>query len=238
MLTLEFPRLPLAHITINFVGPLKASSHYNMLLSCTCRLSGFTRIIPVLQNDTANKTASRFFTGWVALFGSPISIISNRDKTWSSRFWNSLMSRMSTRFHRSLAFHPQADGRSERSNKTIGQILRTFTAKRQGKWLESLPAVESAIKSIINAATAISPLNLILGRQPTLFNPPLSADNQSPPTLSKWLSLCKKAWATARNELCTSRLKQALQHNKHVSNCPPLEVGILVLLKSADWRAS
>jgi hypothetical protein len=36
MFTPEFPRLPLTHITIDFMGPLKSSSHYNMLLTVTC----------------------------------------------------------------------------------------------------------------------------------------------------------------------------------------------------------
>jgi hypothetical protein len=67
-------------------------------------------IIPTLQKDTAEKTASCFFSGWIALFGAPVAIISDRDKTWSAKFWNSLMSRLSTRFHQSLAFHPQANG--------------------------------------------------------------------------------------------------------------------------------
>jgi hypothetical protein len=113
MLTPEFPRFPLTHIAIDFVGPLKALSHHDMLLTVTCRLSGFTRIIPTLQTDTAKKTASRFFTGWIALFGAPTSIISDRDKTWLAKFWKSLMTCLSTRFHQSSAFHPQADGRSE-----------------------------------------------------------------------------------------------------------------------------
>jgi hypothetical protein len=238
MLTAKFPRLPLTHISMDFVGPLKASSHYDMLLSITCCLSGFTQILPVLQTDTAEKTASRFFLGWCALFGAPASFISNRDKTWSSKFWNGLMSWLSTWFHCSSAFHPQANGRSERTNKTIGQILRTFTAKRQGKWLEALLAVEFAINSAVNASTGVSPLDLILGRKASLFNNTNPFDPDCPATLSKWLTICKKAWATAWDKLCSSRLKQAIQHNKRVTPCPPLESGMLALLNPANWRAS
>lgn len=140
-----------------------------MILTCTCRLSGFTRIIPVLQSDTAEKTGNQFFSGWIASFGLPASIISDRDKTWTSRFWKSLMSKLSIDFHMSLAFHPQADGHSERTNKTVGQILWTFTSKRQGRWLEFLPSVEFAINSAINVATGMSPFELIFGRKPQLF---------------------------------------------------------------------
>jgi hypothetical protein len=100
-----------------------------------------------------------------------------------------------------LAFHPQADGRSERKNKTISQILRTYTAKKQGKWLEALPAVEFSINSAVNASTGVSPLELILGRQPTLFESTRpTVDDDPPPTLSKWLALHEAAWGTSRKQ--------------------------------------
>lgn len=74
------------------------------------------------------------------------------------------MKRTGTDFHMTTAFHPQADGRSERTNRTVVQILRTFTAKRQGKWLESLAAVEFAINNALNVSTGKSPFELIFNR--------------------------------------------------------------------------
>jgi hypothetical protein len=87
------------------------------------RLSGFTQLITTLQTDTAEHTATRFFNGWLLLFGALTTIISNQDKTWTSKFWKALMDLLSVKFHESLAFHPQADGRSKRTNCTVGQIL-------------------------------------------------------------------------------------------------------------------
>lgn len=97
------------------------------------------------------------------------------------------MKRIGTSFHMTTAFHPQADGRSERTNRTVGQILRTFTAKRQGKWLESLPAVEYAINSAVDVATGKSPVELILGRAPLLFTD--TAGEETLPSLDKWTAL-------------------------------------------------
>ena len=170
MMTPPLPRRPLQDLAIDFVGPLKASNHYDMFLTCTCRLSGFTQIIPVLQKDTAEKTATRFFNGWLSTFGAPRSILSDRDKTWTSHFWTALMKKLAIDFHMSSAFHPQADGRSERTNRTVGQILRTFTAKRQSRWLEALPSAEFAINSAVNVATGFSPMELILVDAPNSFN--------------------------------------------------------------------
>jgi hypothetical protein len=221
-------------IAIDFIGPLKSATHYDMILSCTCRLSGYTQLIPTLQSHTAEKTATCFFTGWISLFGAPISIISDRDKLWTSKFWQSLMARTSTKFHMTSLFHPQADGRSERTNKTVGQILRTFTFKRQGKWLETLPSVEFAINSAINVATGVAPFEVLLRRRPTLFRD--QSTKGEPTALGKWVNLWEKFWADTRDQLCASCVKQAIQHNCHTTAAPSLDVGSKVLLNTADWR--
>jgi hypothetical protein len=79
MLTPEFPGpcFPVTHIAIEFLGLLKALSHFDILLTINFWLSGFTCIIPTLQKNTNKKAASCFFTGWITLFVAPISIISN-----------------------------------------------------------------------------------------------------------------------------------------------------------------
>jgi hypothetical protein len=235
MLTPPLPRAPLQDIAIDFVGPIKASAHYDMILTCTDPLSGFVRITPVLQTDRAKKSATQFFNGWMATFGAPNTIISNRNKTWTSKFWKSLMGKLQIDFHMTSAFHPQANGRSKRSNKTIGQILRSFTAKRQSQWLEALPAVEFAINSAVNVSMGFSPFKLIFGRHPRLF-PSVNSTTDGPPSLDKWIKQRKGAWADARDNLWTSRVKQALQHNKKRRDLPPLLEGSWVLLDSADWR--
>jgi hypothetical protein len=97
MLTPPLPQIPFCDLAIDFVGPLKALAHYDMILTCTDRLSGFVRIIPVLQKDTAEKTAARFFLGWLATFGAPATIISDRDKAWTSKFWKCLMEKLNVR---------------------------------------------------------------------------------------------------------------------------------------------
>ncbi|PLW46921.1 hypothetical protein PCASD_08104 [Puccinia coronata f. sp. avenae] len=203
MLTPSIPQTPLRDLAIDFVGPLKSTAHYDMILTCTDRLSGFVRIIPVLQKDTAEKTAARFFTGWLATFGSPATIISDRDKTWTSKFWKSLMDRLNIKFHMTLAFHPQADGRSKRSNKTIGQILRTFTAKKQSRWLESLPAVEFAINSAVNVSTGFSPFYKV--RQALQHNK--RCRPRPPIAEGSWALLDSADWR-GRHQTGTDKLKE------------------------------
>lgn len=60
-------------------------------------------------------------------------------------------------------YHPQGDGRSERTNWTVGQVLWLFTLKRQSWWLEALLAAEFAINSALNVATGFTLFELVFG---------------------------------------------------------------------------
>lgn len=234
MLTPNLPRLPLTNLAIDFIGPLPKVNNYNMILTCTCRLSGFTRLIPTCQSDTAEKTASRFFTSWIGTFGAPASIISDQDNLWTTGFWKALMKLTGTEFHMTTAFHPQANGRSERTNKTVGQILRTFTSRRQGKWLDALAALKFAINGVLNVAIGKSPFELIFGRSSGMFSPDQPTDG--PTSLEKWVELREQVWASARESLWTSRVQQAVHHNKRCREAPHLPPDSWVLLNSSDWR--
>jgi hypothetical protein len=123
------------------------------------------------------------------------------------------MAKIGTLFHMTLSFHLKADGRSERTNKTFGQVLRLYTAKQQLRWLEALLAVEFAINSAINVATGFSPFDLLFGRKAGLF-PTTATIPDSPQALATWLKHCEGQWLNARDTLISRRICQALQNNK------------------------
>lgn len=168
MQTNDIPHAPMEHIALDFIGPFPKVKSYDMLLSVTSRLSGFVRTIPACQTDTAERTAQRIFAEWLAIFGAPRSMIGDRDKLWTSSFWQELHRLMRIDVHLTTAYHPQSDGRSEKSNKTIVQILRQLVSTRHGRWFESLPSVEFAINTAVNVATGISPFEFVFGRKPRL----------------------------------------------------------------------
>jgi hypothetical protein len=44
----------------------------------------------------------------------------------------------------STAFHPQTDGQTEQTNRTLEQILRNYVAYRQDDWDQHLATAEFA----------------------------------------------------------------------------------------------
>lgn len=135
--------------------------------------------------------------------------------------------------HLTTAYHPQSDGRSEKSNKTIVQILRQLVADKHGKWLESLPAVEFAINTAVNVATGVSPFEFVYGRKPRLF-PVDATQTTSNGDVDEWLSKRTAMWADARDRLWTSRIAQAVQYNSRRREGVTLAVDDWVLIDSKD----
>ncbi|GJZ13550.1 reverse transcriptase domain-containing protein [Tanacetum coccineum] len=66
----------------------------------------------------------------VSWHGVPISIISDRDSHFTSRFWQSLQSALGTQLDMSMAYHPETDGQSERTIQTLEDMLR---AEKKGR---------------------------------------------------------------------------------------------------------
>ncbi|GJV12520.1 putative reverse transcriptase domain-containing protein [Tanacetum coccineum] len=54
--------------------------------------------------------------------GVPISIISDRDNKFASRFWGSVQQALGTQLDMSTAYHPQTNGQSERTIQTLEDI--------------------------------------------------------------------------------------------------------------------
>ncbi|GKE85092.1 putative reverse transcriptase domain-containing protein, partial [Tanacetum coccineum] len=66
--------------------------------------------------------------------GVSISIISDHDSRFTSRFWQSMQEALGTRLDMSTAYHPQTDGQSERTIQTLEDMLRACVLDFGGSW--------------------------------------------------------------------------------------------------------
>jgi hypothetical protein len=96
----------------------------------------------------------------------PKSIVSDKDPRFTSKFWQELWKLCGTQLKMSTAYHPQTDGQTERSNRTLEDILRHYVSAEQDDWDEHLTAAEIAVNSSVQAATGFSPYYLNFGDHP------------------------------------------------------------------------
>jgi cytochrome c biogenesis factor len=81
----------------------------------------------------------------VRLHGVPKSIVSDRDTRFTSNFWKALWTLLGTKLKMSTAYHPQTDGQTEVTNKTVETMIRAYVNHQLNDWDEYLYHLEIAI---------------------------------------------------------------------------------------------
>ena len=83
------PSRRFAQIHVDIVGPLPQSEGYRYLFTITDRATRWPEATPI-YDETAESCAGAFLTSWVARFGLPEHITSDRGGAFISNLWTNL----------------------------------------------------------------------------------------------------------------------------------------------------
>ncbi|GJR39719.1 putative reverse transcriptase domain-containing protein [Tanacetum coccineum] len=101
----------------------------------------------------------------VARHGVPVSIISDHNSYFTSRFWQSLQKALGTRLDLSTTYYPETDGQSERTIQTLQDMLRACTIDFFGNWDTHLPLVEFSYNNSYHSSVKCAPFEELYGRK-------------------------------------------------------------------------
>nr|GEV72029.1 hypothetical protein [Tanacetum cinerariifolium] len=136
-------------IAMDFVTKLpRTGSGHDTIWVIMDRLTKSTHFLPMREDYKMDRLARLYLNEIVARHGIPISIISNRDSRFTSRFWQSMQEALGTRLDKSITYHLQTDGQSERTIQTLEDILRACTEVGEGQ-LIGPELVQETIKKIL-----------------------------------------------------------------------------------------
>ena len=153
---------------------------YDSILMETCKLTKEAYLIPYMEASNAKELAYAFLKNFVSKHGMPSKIITDRDKLFTSKFWKSLMKQMGGEQKMITAFHPQANGQTERMNQTIEQYLRYYVNFQQDNWVELLPMAEFIFNSIEGSTTGVTPFYANKGYNPVAYGEPIKGELENP----------------------------------------------------------
>ncbi|KAG3044943.1 hypothetical protein PC121_g21599 [Phytophthora cactorum] len=111
---------------------------------------------------TAVQTARRFVDMVFKHHGMPLDIVSDRDPRFTARFWQEVFTLLGTQLSMSTADHPQTDGQTERVNRVLSDVLKSYAHSFQ-QWSDCLPMAEFAINNSVHASTGHPRLPSMLG---------------------------------------------------------------------------
>ena len=149
---------------MNFIVQLsKTKQEYDFIFVVVDWLSKWAHFISTHTNATAPQIAQLFFKHIFVHHGLPQVIVSDQNPKFTSQFWKTLFKNLGTKLAMSSAHHPQTDGQTERMNRTLEEMIRTFVNHKQDNWDECLPAAEFAYNNSKQASTGFTPFYLDCG---------------------------------------------------------------------------
>ncbi|GKE17771.1 putative reverse transcriptase domain-containing protein [Tanacetum coccineum] len=130
-------------IAMDFVTKLpRTGSGHDIIWVIVDRLTKSAYFLPMREDYKIERLARLYLNEIVARHGVPISIISDRNSHFTSRFWQSMQEALGTRLDMSTPYHPQTDGQSERIIQTLEDMLRVCVLDFGGSWDVHLLLVE------------------------------------------------------------------------------------------------
>lgn len=216
-------------LTMDFIEGLPKSEMYDVILVIVDRLTKYSHFLPLRHPFTAPQVARVFLDNIVKLHGVPRSIVSDRDKVFTSTFWRELFHLVGTKLHYSTTYHPQTDGQTEWVNQCVEMYLRCAVHNCSKKWRAWLAMAEFWYNSNYHSSLGCSPFKALYGVEPNigampnfLFHPTTEAEEVAKDRQS-YMDMLKTHLARAQN-----RMKQ--QADKHRQD-RQFRVGDQVLLK-------
>lgn len=200
---LPIPQEPWQEITMDFVEGLPKSDGYDAIMVVVDRLTKYAHFVPLRHPFNAAQVARSFWDNIIRLHGVPHSIVSDRDKVFTSTMWREILNAAGTKLLYSTAYYPQTDGQTERVNQCLEMYLRCSVHDTPKPWRRWLSAAEFWYNSSHHASLNCFPFKALYGREPNLGGMPAVNTN-----LPADAPLVEIDWAT-HTELLRAQLARA-----------------------------
>lgn len=209
---------------------------FNSIMVVVDRLSKMGHFLPCTTDITASDAADLFFSQIFRLHGLPQSIVSDRDPKFTSNFWRALFRLTGTSLDMSTAGHAQTDGQTERLNRTLEEMLRSFVSYDMRNWDTLLPALEFAYNDSKQESTRLTPFYANYGYHPSSPLGLLSQASRSAcPAAGDYLARIAEAATLAKDLLAKAQQRQAAYYNQR-RRPASFKVGDQVLLSAEAFR--
>jgi cleavage and polyadenylation specificity factor subunit 1 len=155
---IPIPEAPFREVHVDIVGPLPVSGGFTHLLTVMDRYSRWPEVFP-LQSTTAAECAQQFLLGWVARYGLPVNITSDRGPQFTSALWEHMAVTLGADIRRTTAYNPEANGMLERWHRSLKDSLRARL--NTPAWIKQLPWVMLGLRTTPKEDFPVSPADLV-----------------------------------------------------------------------------
>ena len=231
---------PMQRIAMDIVGPFPETRRGNRyILVIGDYFTKWKEAFPIKDMEAA--TVARCLVDEVIRFcrlGVPDTIHTDQGKNFDSALIKEICELLGIKKTRTSPYHPQSDGRVERFNRTLLNMLSIAVEDDELSWDLRLPTILLAYRTSIHETTGVTPCELMFGQEPripedVMFPNPdgsLTSANSSP---KKYVDVLRARLSKAY-ERVRSYSKKKQQHQKQYydrdARGSPYQVGDIVSL--------
>ncbi len=221
-------------VSMDFIESLPRSEGKDIILVVVDKFTKYAHFLSLAHPYTASDVAKLFFDSIYKLHGLPEGIISDRDKIFTSQFWQDLFRFMGVKLQLSTAYHPQSDGQTERVNRCLETYLRCMCFERPRHWHKWLTLAEWWYNSTHHSSLGMSPFHALYGYPPPT-NLVLNVNQELHASVEDWRVERERMMQVLRERLqeAQNRMKQNAD-KKRVDKV--YSVGDMVYLKLQPYR--
>nr|VZI38648.1 unnamed protein product [Spirometra erinaceieuropaei] len=158
--TFPSPDARFSHVHLDVVGPLPPSNGFTHLLTCVDRYTRWAEAIP-LPNVQAETIVKVFVSRWIAMFGAPSTVTTDRGAQFESSVFQTLPNFFGFTRIRTTAYHPAANAMVERFHRQLKTALRAV--EDPGNWSDNLPLALLGIRAALKSDLGCSAAELVFG---------------------------------------------------------------------------
>ena len=164
-----FGEMPIANypfeiIGMDLIGPLVTSTNNKCVLTIIDHCTGWSEAYPIPAKKgltIQNVLKCQFFPQ----HGYPRIIIQDNGKEFNDCDWLKSLKNHGIEVRKTTVYHPQTNGKCERFNRTLKEMLARLVYNRNKTWENQLGPALMAYRNSVSTVTGYTPFFLLYGRQ-------------------------------------------------------------------------
>ena len=129
------------------------------------KLTKVAHFIPMKVAHKATDVVDIYMREVARLHGIPKTIVFDRDKKFTSKFWKGLFKGFRKNLNFSTTYHHESDGKMERVNQVIEDLIRMYVMDKPCKWEYYLHLVEFAYNNGYQTSLNMITFEALYGRK-------------------------------------------------------------------------
>ena len=199
-------------------------------------------LVVVMKDQNAKTVAKVFYECFIAVFGAPAKLLSDRGANFMSALVEELCAAFGIQKCRTTAYHTQCNGQVEPFHHMLFCMIGKLVHDKKAQWEQHLLELLQAYNSIQSAVTSFLPHYLMFGRCPHLpvdyYFPMVSAFKHShcvPAYVMEVRRCFKDSYAEAHLQTNCKAKKQKWYYDRTMSTMQ-LVPGDMVLMKNNVYQ--